>query len=118
MERGQIEVPKTDSIMYGSLVTLLRAHARGGYTWASPDSPEVYFLSGLKNPTRTLFEVFDDSTNQSQRVLRALDARGVTAIVLSAPSFSAPITPEMYSEVAMRYPHSQYVGPFQVRWRD
>jgi hypothetical protein len=118
MERGQIEVPKTDSIMYGSLVTLLRAHARGGYTWASPDSPEVYFLSGLKNPTRTLFEVFDDTTNQSQRVLHALDARGVTAIVLSAPSFSAPITPEMYAQVERRYPHAQYVGPFQVRWRD
>ena len=118
MERGGIEVPRTDSILYGSLVTALRARARGGYTWASPDSPEVYFLSDLKNPTRTLFEVFDDSTNRSERVLRALDARGVTAVVLAAPSFSPAITPAMFSQLAIRYPQSKYIGPFQLRWRD
>jgi dihydrodipicolinate synthase/N-acetylneuraminate lyase len=65
-----------------------------------------------------MFEVFDDSTNRSTRVLRALDAHGVTAVVLSAPSFSPPITPEMFAQLAIRYPHAQYVGPFQLRWRD
>ena len=118
MERGGIEVPQTDAMLYGSLVTTLRARARGGYTWASPDSPEVYFLSGLRNPTRTLFEVFDDSTNRPELVLRALDAHGVTAIVLSSPSHSPAITREMYGQLEARYPHSRYVGPFQLRWRE
>ena len=118
MERGGIEVPRTDSILYGTLVAQLHGHARGGYTWASPDSPEVYFLSGLTNPTRTLFEVFDDSTNRTVRVLRALDAHGVTAVVLSAPVSSPPISPEMFAQLTIRYPRSQYIGPFQLRWRD
>jgi hypothetical protein len=118
LERGGIRVPKTDAVMYDSIVTLLHAHARGGYTWASPDSPEIYFLAALENPTRTLFEVFDDASNTSASMLRTLDAHGVTAVVLSAPAFSPPISPEMFAQLAARYPHSQYVGPFQVRWRD
>jgi hypothetical protein len=118
MQRGGIDVPKGDATTYGALVTKLRAHARGGYTWASPDSPEVYFLSGLSNPTRTLFEVFDDPPSRPEQVMRILEAHGVTAIVLSSPSFSPPLSPEMYALVSARYPHSEYVGSFQLRWRD
>jgi hypothetical protein len=116
--RGRIDVPQSQGAVYDSLVPLLRARARGGYTWASPDMPEVYFLAGLRNPTRSLFEFFDDSTNREERVLRALDAHGVTAVVLSTPSFSPAITPEMFAQLSRRYPHEQYVGPFQLRWRD
>ena len=118
MDRGGISVPRSDAQLYGSLVTALHARARGGYTWASPDSPEVYFLSGLENPTRTLFEVFDDSPMPTDQLLRLLDARGVTAIVLSSPSFSPPISAEMYARLTARYPKAEYIGPFQLRWRD
>jgi len=118
MDRGGIDVPKSDADTYGALVAKLRSRARGGYTWASPDSPEVYFLSGLANPTRTLFEVFDDPPSRPDQVMRLLDARGITAIVLSSPSFSPPISAEMYALVSARYPHSEYVGSFQLRWRD
>lgn len=117
-ERGGIQVTRTDSIVYDSLVTQLHARARGGYTWASPDAPEVYFLSGLANPTRTLFEVFDDSTNRTVRVLRTLDAHGITAVVLSSPLASPPISAEMFAQLMMRYPRSQYIGPFQLRWKE
>ena len=117
-ERGGIMVLRTDSMAYGSLVTQLHAHARGGYTWASPDAPEVYFLSGLRNPTRTLFDVFDDSTNRTARVLRALDVHGVTAVVLNSPVASAPLSADMFAQLTIRYPRSQYIGPFQLRWRD
>jgi hypothetical protein len=118
MDRGGIDVPKSDADTYGALVAKLRSRARGGYTWASPDSPEVYFLSGLANPTRTLFEVFDSPPSRPDQVMRLLDARGITAIVLSSPSFSPPISAEMYALVSARYPHSEYVGSFQLRWRD
>jgi hypothetical protein len=118
IERGGINVPKYDAVAYGALVTKLRARARGRFTWASPDSPEVYFLSGLANPTRTLFEVFDDPPSRPDQVMRMLEAHGVTAIVLSSPSFSPPLSPEMFALVSARYPHSEYVGSFQLRWRD
>lgn len=118
IDRGGIEVPESDARLYESLVTKLRAHARGGYTWASPDSPEVYFLSGLKNPTRTLFEVFDEPPATPEQVLHLLERHGITAVVLSAPSFSPPVSPTLYAALVVRYPHAQYVGPYQLRWRD
>ena len=118
MERGGIDVPKSDAQLYGSLVTALRSRARGGYTWASPDSPEIYFLTGLRNPTRTLFEVFDDFPSPPEQTLRMLDAHHITAIVLSAPSFSPPISPVLYPQLMTLYPKAEYIGPFQLRWRD
>jgi len=118
MDRGGIDVQEMDARSYGALVAKLRAHSRGGYTWASPDSPEVYFLSGLRNPTRTLFEVFDEGPAAPEAMMRLLDAHGVTAIVLSSPSFSPPISPALYALVASRYPNAEYVGVFQLRWRE
>jgi hypothetical protein len=118
MDRGGIDVPAYDAATYGALVAKLRSRARGRYTWASPDSPEVYFLSGLANPTRTLFEVFDNPPSRPDQVMRMLDARGITAVVLSAPSFSPPVSAEMYALIAARYPHSEFVGPYLLRWRD
>lgn len=117
LARGGIGVPQADMV-YDTLVAALRAHARGGYTWASPDTPEVYFLSGLRNPTRSLFEFFDDTTHRDARVLRLLDAHGVTAIVLSTPSFSPAISAAMYAKLVARFPYEEYVGPYQLRWRE
>ena len=119
LERAGIDVPVVHAVAYEALIPMLRAHARGGYTWASPDTPEIYFLSGLRNPTRALFEMFNDSTSADGRVLHALDAHGVTAIVLnSLPSFSPAITRGMSAQLASRYPHMQNIGPFQLRWRE
>jgi hypothetical protein len=119
LERGGIEIPQVHAAVYQELVPMLRQRARGGYTWASPDTPEIYFLSGLRNPTRSLFEFFEDSANAESRALATLDARGVTAIVLnSQPSFSAPITRPMFVQLATRYPHARNIGPFQLRWRE
>jgi hypothetical protein len=119
LERGGIEIPQVHETAYEALVPALRARARGGYTWASPDVPEIYFLSGLRNPTRSLFEFFDDSSYGDAQVLRALDAHGVTAIVLnSQPGFSKEISQRMYLQLAARYPHGQSFGPFLMLWRE
>ena len=118
MARGGVDVPVPDARNYGSLVTKLRAHARGEYTWASPDAPEVYFLSGLRNPTRTLFEVFDARPATPDDVMRTLESHHVTAVVLGTPSFSPPISSDMYARLFARYPHEEYVGNYLLRWRD
>jgi hypothetical protein len=97
---------------------ILRRHAKGGYTWASPDCPEIYFLSGLRNPTRTLFDFFDDPTQRTERILAALERHGVTAIVLNrAPQFSANIPDDLVEELERRYPLGANAGKFQIRWR-
>jgi hypothetical protein len=99
-------------------VALLKAHARGGYTFASPDCPEFYFLSGLRNPTRSLFEFFDEPKGRSDRALKALDTHGVTVIVLNRwPAFSPTLTERLLDGIYQRYPYSQDVNRFHVRWR-
>jgi hypothetical protein len=116
--RGGLEVGRIQSIVYNYAVSLLIEHARGGYTWASPDCPEIYFLSGLRNPTRTLFEFFDERAGHTERVLRALEAHGVTAIVLNAtPGFSPGISEELADALEQRYPEGERVGNFLVRWQ-
>ena len=119
LERGQIDVPRMHAAVYDSLIPLLRARARGEYTWASPDTPEIYFLSGLRNPTRTFFEMFQDSTNTNEKLLRTLDMHGVTAIVLNtSPAFSPEISRPLAVRLEARYPSSRWVGPYLLRWRE
>jgi 4-amino-4-deoxy-L-arabinose transferase-like glycosyltransferase len=118
LPRGGIDVPNHMAPGYRALVTLLQRHARGGYTWASPDAPEIYFLSGLRNPTRSIFDFFDDPRQRTERVLGALDRHGVTAVALNRqPVFSAPFPPDLIAGLEQRYPYSTDVGPFHVRWR-
>src|SRR5206468_3627800 len=47
LERGGLDVAPGDALVYGRLVHALQLRAHGGYTWASPECPEIYFLSGL-----------------------------------------------------------------------
>ena len=119
MERaGGITVIDNDAADWNAVVALLKAHARGGYTFASPDCPELYFLSGLRNPTRSLFEFFDEPKGRSDRALKALDTHGVTVIVLNRwPAFSPTLTERLLDGIYQRYPYSQDVNRFHVRWR-
>jgi hypothetical protein len=115
---GGLRIPRDQAVVYQRLVPMLQHRARGGYTWASPDAPELYFLTGLRNPTRSLYEFFDDPDAHSTRLLAALDRHEVTAIVLnSRPAFS-PLPPvELVAELEKRYPYATNVGPYQLRWR-
>ncbi len=116
--RGGLVVGARDAARYDSLVGVLHAHASGGYTYATPDCPEVYFLAGLANPTRTLFEFLSDTTGQTARVLRALEDHHVTAIALNRmPAFSGPLPQDQQDSLAARYPRIDSLDRFTVRWR-
>ncbi len=117
LQRGGLDVPIVHAEAYRALVPLIRSHARGEYIWASPDCPEIYFLSGYRNPTRSLFDFFDDTTGRSARILRILEARDITLIVLNAAAaFSPPPPDALVAELERRYPYARNVGPFHVRW--
>ncbi|MFL5607920.1 MAG: ArnT family glycosyltransferase [Gemmatimonadaceae bacterium] len=116
--RGGVDVPVVHAEAYRKLVPMLRARAKSGYIWASPDAPEMYFLSGLKNPTRSLFDFFDDTTGRTARVLEALDKHDVTVVVLNArPTFSPAPPVDLIGELESRYPFATNIGPYQVRWK-
>jgi hypothetical protein len=118
MPRGGLVVPSYDADMYNAAVMVLHRHARGGYTWASPDCPEIYFLSGLQNPTRTMYDFFDDPTGRTARIVAALERHGVTAVVLNRfPQFSPNIPDDLVAELERRYPFGTDVGKFHIRWQ-
>ncbi|MEX1186475.1 MAG: hypothetical protein WEA80_07780 [Gemmatimonadaceae bacterium] len=118
LERGGIRVPPPDNAEYRELVAVVRSHASSGYVYAAPDSPEVYFLSGLRNPTRTLFDFFETREARVPRTLAAIDRHAVSVIAINRrPAFSGPLPGRLTWELRQRFPHSASVGRFEVRWR-
>ena len=119
LSRGGITVSPEYAIAYRRLVNLVQEHASGPYTFATPDAPQVYFLSGLANPTRTLYDFFDDPEGREERILHALESHHVNVVVVNrAPEFSSPVSPSLASALVMLYPNSASTGPFTVRWRE
>jgi hypothetical protein len=103
---------------YEQVVALIDAHSKpGGYTYAAPDCPEIYYLAQRRNPTRTLFDFLDDSHEHDARVIRSLDERHVTAVAINTfPMFSRPIDSQLAEALRVRYPDSAVVDNFIVRW--
>jgi hypothetical protein len=101
------------------VVAMVGALASGPYVYATPDAPEIYVLTGLRNPTRTLFEFLDpEPETRVQRTLEALDRTGVQiAVINRRPLFSGPMSPELVAGLQARYPMAREVGRFLVVWR-
>lgn len=101
------------------VVGMVETLAPGPYVYATPDAPEVYVLTGRRNPTRTLFEFLDpEPETRVQRVLEALDRTGVGLVVINRrPLFSDPVSPELVAGLQARYPAAREVGRFLVVWK-
>ena len=111
-------LPAIHADVYEALSSRLRAVSKNGYIWASPDAPEVYFLSGLSSVSRAPYAFFDDSQTNEASVLAAIDSHGITAVVIQTqPPFSPPITESLYRQLARRFPLGQRLGPFILMWR-
>jgi fermentation-respiration switch protein FrsA (DUF1100 family) len=119
LDRGGLTVPLFQAGQYETAVAILREHAHGEYIWASPDAPQLYFLTGYRNPTRSLFEFLDDTTGRTAKILHLLDSRHVNVVALNVvPEFSPRISMGLYRELAKRYPNSALVSPYLIKWRD
>lgn len=117
--RSGLRVGAPDREVYTPVLKLIAAHARGRYLYAAPDCPEVYFLSGLRNPTRTFYEVFDEKPMTAEAVLDLIDRHAITVVVIdTVPEFSRPLAPETVDALAMRFPQSAASGKFVVRWAE
>jgi hypothetical protein len=117
LERAGIRVNAGNKHQYEQLAATLRLHTSGGFTYATPDCPEVYFLTGLRNPTRTIFEFLDASSNRTADVLEALNRHRVRAVALNRePQFSGAPPPDLAAALAQSFPHAIVIGKFEVRW--
>jgi hypothetical protein len=116
---GGLRVDPEEAAVYDELIPKVEEHAGGSpFIYAAPDCPEVYFLSGRRNPTRTLFDFFDDANGHTQRVLQTIESHNVNAIVIqTAPAFSDDMAPDLVSGLRQRFPHSDEIGKFELRWK-
>jgi hypothetical protein len=118
LPRAGIEVDESHRATYEELVGVIDQHSRSDFIYATPDCPEVYFLSSRRNPTRTLFDLFDEPEGRTSRILEALRARNVNLVVVNRkPDFSGAPTASLMDSLSANYPQSRNVGDFLVLWR-
>ena len=100
------------------LVSALGRMDTGPAILALPDAPEVYFLTGLDNPTRTLFDFFDDQDQRAEQVLSLVDRLGLTVVVLNRGQiFSPPIEGSLLDSLEARFGWSAEAGRFRILWK-
>jgi hypothetical protein len=115
---GGLRVSPESANTYEALGKIIKDHARGEYLYATPDCPEVDFLYGFRNPTRTLFDFVDDPVDRTGRILHALHARDVNMVVINQhPMFSDPVPSDLRAALEKEFPAQQAVGPLVVRWK-
>jgi hypothetical protein len=118
LNRLRLRIPQSDADVYVKLVTTIRTLIPAGdYIYATPDCPEVYFLSATRNPTRDLYEFLGPSSPGVTETLNLIDRLGIRLVVINRqPEFSAPMDPALESALESRLPHSEMIGRFLVRW--
>lgn len=110
---GGLRVSPEQKEEYEQLVGAMWAFSTSRYAFATPDAPEVYFLSGLRNPTRTVFDFFDEGPHRAERVLHALDERHVDVVVLNLQlRFSELPSDRLLDSLRHRYPLAARIGDF------
>ena len=118
LRRIGLRIKSDERYDYQKLLGLILSHGAGRYVYATPDCPEVYFLSGMANPTRTFYETFDQQPMTSDAVLKLIEDHGITVVVINrSPEFSGPLKRELDAALAARFPQSDEAGRFLVRWR-
>jgi hypothetical protein len=115
---GGLRVESGVAKIYEETIHLVEVHAKGEFAYAVPDCPEIYFLSGLKSPSRHYFEYAEENDSVSG-TLRTIERLQVNVIAINRkPSFSPRMSQEMENELAKRFPHSAETEKFTVRWKD
>jgi hypothetical protein len=99
--------------MYEALVATVQQHSRNGRVLAFPECPEIYFLTGLSNPTR------NDGGALSGDILQVVASKQVDVIVINQQPFfpSSKTAPEVLAAIEKAYPQSKVSDKFLIRWR-
>jgi hypothetical protein len=117
LPRASLRSSPADSLVYGKLVGIIRAHSDRKLGYAGPDAPEVYFLAESSGSARSLFDFLqreDGSLLDDPGFLSGFDL-----IVLNhKPQFSTKLPPEILERLASQFPQSESAGHFEVRWRE
>ena len=117
LERGGLRVRAADAARYEALIGIVQTLAHDRVLWAGPDTPEVYFLSGVPNRTRTLFD-FLDVAAATVPLLERIRAANPGVVVLNLrPDFSGAPDQATVDALHAEYPNIRSVPGFLVLWR-
>jgi hypothetical protein len=116
-ERINLLVPEIQKRDYEAIAEVVRRQTTGtDDVWAGPDTPEIYFLTRKRNPSRNFYDFFDPDPEAN--LLRLTAEPGIRLVIVNRrPEFSAPISKPSRAILAERFPHVLDIGPMQVRWR-
>ena len=116
---GGLQVPGGVAKTYEDTIHLVEAHAKGEFAYAGPDCPEIYFLAGLKSPSRHYFAYADSQADRTITIMREIEALKINVVAINRdPEFSSTISNDLESELEKRFPYSAETGKFTVRWKD
>lgn len=105
--------------VYEQLGGIIGQHARSQYILCTPDCPEMYFLYGLRNPTRYFFDYYDEPSDRTRRILNAIHERAINLVILNSdPLFSPHVQPDLRAALEQEFPNRAEVGGFEVRWKE
>jgi hypothetical protein len=118
LRAGSIQVDSTQARDYEGLIAALKQHCLNGAIYVTPSSPEVYFLAGMRNPTRTIFDIFDSSDQRVAHISKQLMTARVNVVVINeAGEYPGPSRALLEARLRSDFPYSEKIGYFDVRWR-
>ena len=117
--RAGVRVDPAEAQEFDRVVQLIEEKRVGPFIYASPDCPELYFLTGSRNPTRRVSELLSELELSGQGLVDVLDAADVHIVVINRrPDFSPKLDAPTQAALAAHFPHAAKVRRFLVRWRD
>jgi hypothetical protein len=126
VETEALELPRVRGIRVSAhekqeaeqLASALRRIEAGPAILALPDAPEVYFLSGLANPSGTLFDFYEDPAARTGRVLGLVDSEKLSTVVLNRRGLFAPLVEgPLLDSLEARLGWSAEIGRFRLLWK-
>jgi len=116
VDRGQLLVHENEKTQYEKVLSLVHEYSEpDAPIFATPDCPEVYFLCERPNPTRTMYDFFDDPVGRDERLLRMIDDQNISVVVINLkPAFSSKISTEFATGLWERFEAWKKVGRFVV----
>jgi hypothetical protein len=116
---GGLRVFSDQATRYQQLIPFLVRLSPDHPILAAPDCPEVYFLSGLRNPTPFFFDFFAQPAAYKIYMGQLLDRPGFIKVVVlnNDPAFSLLHRDALRSLVIARFPDSRTFDRFEVFWR-
>jgi hypothetical protein len=117
LPRSGLRVRATDAARYEALIAAVQILAKDRTLWAGPDAPEVYFLSGVPNRTRTLFDFLDAEAGTVPLIERVRAAQASLVVLNLQPDFSRPPDQATVDALRAEFPNANSVPGFLVFWR-